>query len=400
MRDSNGPAAVHRSRRRLPPRHTFTTQFISETMTAIRFVMLGGFLGAGKTTTIARLARHYQDRGLKVGIVTNDQATDLVDTNSLRAQGFDVGEVPGACFCCNFNKLTETVAELERSARPDVVLAEPVGSCTDLVATVVRPLQQLFGGTFDVAPYAVLLKPSHGGRILRNEPRAGFSPQAAYIFKKQLEEADLIVINRLDELPPAEADALAALLARDYSQTPVMRMSAKTGAGFDALVEFLDQRGAFGRRILELDYDTYAAGEAELGWLNSSLTVRAARPFALDALLLDIIGRLQQSLAALAAETAHLKAIGMADGAYGVANLVSSFSPPELSLPARAQTVEAQLVVNARVAVDPEILTARVEQAVREACAALRATAAFQQTQSFRPGRPVPTHRILEPVSS
>src|SRR5947207_7547733 len=111
-------------------------------MSSLRFLMLGGFLGAGKTTAIARLARHYQSRGHKVGIVTNDQATDLVDTNSLRAQGFDVGEVPGACFCCNFNKLTETVGQLEKSARPDIVLAEPVGSCTDLVATVARPLQQ------------------------------------------------------------------------------------------------------------------------------------------------------------------------------------------------------------------------------------------------------------------
>ena len=60
-------------------------------MLPIRFIMLGGFLGAGKTTTIARLARHYQKQGKKIGIVTNDQATDLVDTNSLRSQGFDVG---------------------------------------------------------------------------------------------------------------------------------------------------------------------------------------------------------------------------------------------------------------------------------------------------------------------
>src|SRR4051794_12076264 len=204
-------------------------------MSAIRFVMLGGFLGAGKTTTIARLARQYQSLGHKVGIVTNDQATDLVDTNSLRAQGFDVGEVPGACFCCNFNKLTETVGQLEKSARPDLILAEPVGSCTDLVATVIRPLQQLFSAQFDVAPYAVLLKPSHGGRILRNEAKGGFSPQAAYIFKKQLEEADLIVINRIDEFSATEADSLENLLKRDYPGTPVLRMSAKTGGGFDGL---------------------------------------------------------------------------------------------------------------------------------------------------------------------
>ena len=57
-------------------------------MKRLRFVMVGGFLGAGKTTTIGRLARHYQERGQRVGVVTNDQAADLVDTSSLRSQGF------------------------------------------------------------------------------------------------------------------------------------------------------------------------------------------------------------------------------------------------------------------------------------------------------------------------
>lgn len=368
-------------------------------MSSIRFLMLGGFLGAGKTTTIARLARHFQSQGKKVGIVTNDQATDLVDTNSLRAQGFDVGEVPGACFCCNFNKLTETVGQLEKSARPDIVLAEPVGSCTDLVATVVRPLQQLFSATFDVAPYAVLLKPSHGSRILRGDAKGGFSPQAAYIFTKQLEEADLIVVNRTDELSAGEAAELTGLLQKQYPTTPVLKMSAKTGTGFEALVEFVEQRGRFGQRLMDVDYDTYAIGEAELGWLNSSLTVAAPQPLDLDALLLDIISRLQSSLSTIDAETAHLKAIGMADGVYGVANLVSSFSTPELSLPSRATVKEAQLVVNARVATAPETLTAQVESAVRAAAAARSAKATFHQTQSFRPGRPVPTHRILQPTA-
>ena len=362
----------------------------------IRFLMLGGFLGAGKTTTIARLAAFYQSRGQKVGIVTNDQATDLVDTNSLRARGFDVGEVPGACFCCNFNKLTETMAELAADQRPDIILGEPVGSCTDLVATVVRPIQQLYGSQFDVAPYAVLLKPSHGGRILRGDAKGGFSPQAAYIFDKQLEEADLIVINRCDELSPAEADELEGLVRSKYPGRPILRMSAKTGRGFDAFVEFVEQRGRFGQRLMDVDYDTYAIGEAELGWLNASLTVSSADPFALDELLTDVVVRLRDSLATIPAETAHLKTIGMADGLYGVANLVSSFSTPELSVPSRGRVKSAQLVVNARVAVAPEILTEHVERAVQAASAARGASAEFQQIQSFRPGRPVPTHRILE----
>tara|TARA_R110002073_G_scaffold133122_14_gene280272 strand:- start:40761 stop:41864 length:1104 start_codon:yes stop_codon:yes gene_type:complete len=365
-------------------------------MSSIRFIMVGGFLGAGKTTTIARLARAYQQQGLKVGIVTNDQATDLVDTHTLRSQGFQVGEVAGACFCCNFNELTNTTDQLQCDDKPDVILAEPVGSCTDLVATVVRPLMQLFGDRFDVAPYGVILKPSHGRRILKGDPKAGFSPKAAYIFKKQLEEADFVLINRADELSEQELDELTRLVASEAPNVPLLRISAKTGDGFDAFLELLDQRGEFGRRILEMDYDVYAEGEAELGWLNMSLTATGETEFDLDALVLDIVNRLQTSLANATAETAHLKAIGLSDGAHAVANLVSSDTSSELSLPSEHKTKSAELVVNARVAIDPAQLQTLVESAVEQACEHHGAKTEVRQTQAFRPGRPVPTHRITE----
>src|SRR5204862_5338379 len=130
------------------------------------------------------------------------------------------------------------------SERPDVILAEPVGSCTDLVATVVQPLKDLYGERFQVAPYAVLFKPVHGLRILRNEA-GGFSPKAAYIFRKQLEEADAIAINRIDEITPDVLAELGARLAQEFPGTPVLRISARTGQGLETLTEFLDQRGNF-----------------------------------------------------------------------------------------------------------------------------------------------------------
>jgi len=166
-------------------------------------------------------------------------------------------------------------------------------------------------------------------------------------------------------------------------------MSAKTGAGFEALLEVLDQQGSFGRRILDLDYDVYAAGEAELGWLNSSLRVTAPAPFSLDDLSLSIVQRLQQSLAADDAEPAHLKTIGMSEGSHGVANLVSSDTPAVLSLASHCRTRQADVIVNARVAIDPQVLERHVQAAVRAACQALSATPEFLQTQSFRPGHPI-----------
>jgi Ni2+-binding GTPase involved in maturation of urease and hydrogenase len=365
-------------------------------MQTIRFIMLGGFLGAGKTTAMARLARHFMSQGRRVGIVTNDQAQDLVDTHSLREQGFPVEEVAGACFCCKFDDLIGKVSSLEKAKHPDVILAEPVGSCTDLVATVVQPLKDLYGAQFSVAPYPVLFKPSHGLRILRNDTGSGFSPKAAYIFRKQLEEADAVLLNRIDELSAAQIDEIAALVNKEYPGVPVLRVSAKTGQGFEAVHELLNQEGAFGRKILDIDYDTYAEGEAELGWLNSSVRVAAPAAFDLDAFLLDIVRGLQAALKPTGAEIAHLKAIGLWEGFFGVANLVSSGGEPTLSLPSHCQVKETDLIVNARVAIDPGILQNQVEHVVTKVCAARSAQAQDAKTQSFRPGRPTPTHRYAQ----
>ncbi len=361
---------------------------------APRFIMIGGFLGAGKTTTIARLAAHFRSQGKNVAIVTNDQAADLVDTLLLRSQGFNVGEVAGSCFCCNFDALTGTVESLSESERPDVVLAEPVGSCTDLVATVIRPLEQIYDQTFDIAPYGVIIKPSHGSKILGGEGQRGFSPKAEYIFRKQLEEADFVILNRIDELSTESVDNLNRLLAEQYANIPVIRMSAKNGIGFEALCEFLDQQGTFGQRIMEVDYDIYAEGEAELGWLNCQARLRSDEQIDLDSFLMQLLTSLHQALVSMDAEVAHLKVIGMAEGVYAVSNLVSNVDSPVLSLPSHWKGQEADLVVNARVAVSPEELETLVRTKLAVQGEAFHASVEVRTLQCFRPGRPVPTHRL------
>jgi G3E family GTPase len=258
----------------------------------------------------------------------------------------------------------------------------------------VQPLKDLYAGRFEVAPYAVLFKPSHGIRILKNQPAGGFSPKAAYIFKKQLEEADAIVINRIDEFDPPRLEELTRLLGESYPGVPVLKVSAQTGQGFDALTELLDQKGAFGRKILDIDYDTYAEGEAELGWLNASVRLTAEKPFDLDALLSAVLRGLADVCRTLGGEVAHLKLIGMDEaGVFGVGNVVSSDTEPKLSLASGLKPREADLIVNARVAIDPAVLEAEVRRVVATECKKAGVTPEFRTSQSLRPGRPVPTHR-------
>ena len=89
--------------------------------------MVGGFLGAGKTTVMLRLSQHLAARGVRVGLVTNDQSSGLADTTLLSASGFPVEEITGGCFCCRFNSLTEAAERLTSRVTPDVFLAAHTG---------------------------------------------------------------------------------------------------------------------------------------------------------------------------------------------------------------------------------------------------------------------------------
>jgi G3E family GTPase len=367
-------------------------------MSTVRLILVGGFLGAGKTTTLARLASHYQQQGLRVGMVTNDQAQDLVDTNLLRAQGFAVEEVPGACFCCRFDELISKFGSLEESERPDIILAEPVGSCTDLVATVVQPLKALFADRFIVAPFAVLFKPSHGLKILRNES-AGFSPKAAYIFRKQLEEADLVILNRIDELETPQLAELVALLEKEYPQKLVIPVSAKTGAGFEKLVSELESSSdRFGKNILDIDYDIYAEGEAEMGWLNLTVNWESASKMMVDDITLQLLNGLHRELQLQSFEIGHLKIIALEEGGYAVGNVVSNGTEPVLSLASNLSSSKFQLIINARVATDPVQLESLVRQVVEEVASRLECQIKIDHVQSLSPGRPNPTHRYAEAI--
>src|SRR5262245_36691175 len=140
-----------------------------------QYIMLGGFLGAGKTTAVSKLAHHLTSQGRRVGLITNDQGSELVDTAMLASHGFPVEEISGGCFCCRFNSLIEAAKKLSVENRPDVFIAEPVGSCTDLVATVTYPLRRIYGHNFSIAPLSVLLDPIRGLRIFNLAPGGTFS---------------------------------------------------------------------------------------------------------------------------------------------------------------------------------------------------------------------------------
>ncbi|MEZ6016270.1 MAG: GTP-binding protein [Planctomycetota bacterium] len=375
-------------------------------MTRAHYVMIGGFLGAGKTTAMARFAAHLAAAGKRVGLITNDQSSGLVDTALLKAHGHAVEEIPGGCFCCRFNSLAEAAERLERDAHPDVYLAEPVGSCTDLVATVSYPLRRIYGARFQIAPLSVLVDPARAARVLGLAEGRAFTEKVLYVYEKQLEEADLIVVNKVDTLDVSERRALVGALEQRFPRAEVLCVSARTGEGCDAWFERIlraESLGAPDAPTMPIDYVTYAEGEALLGWHN--LTARLvdptggalAAPFDANALLVELAGLVRARLHDAGVEIAHLKLTldaGDASGRLAALSLVSTDGPLDLREALVDGVTGGQLIVNLRAEADPDLLSATVAQALAEATAALPGLApVIEHAEHFRPSPPVPTHR-------
>src|SRR4051812_19155257 len=275
------------------------------TSSKARYIMIGGFLGAGKTTAVARLAQRLSDQGLKVGLITNDQGRELVDTAMLRAKGFATEEIPGGCFCCRFNSLVDAAAKLTETTLPDAFIAEPVGSCTDLVATVTYPLRRMYGEEFAIAPLSVLVDPVRAEHVFGLAEGKKFSEKVLYIYHKQLEEADLIVICKSDLLDTDRLTALRTKLALEFPRAEIFDVSVRSNRGVDAWFARLVGNEQQARATMEVDYEIYAKGEALLGWLNATVQLASTAGFDADAVLTALACDIQERLDG--AEVAHLK---------------------------------------------------------------------------------------------
>jgi len=368
-----------------------------------RYIMIGGFLGAGKTTTVAKLAQRLTERGLKVGLITNDQGRELVDTQMLRAKGFATEEIPGGCFCCRFNSLVEAADRLTTASQPDVFVAEPVGSCTDLVATVTYPLRRIYGDHFTVAPVSVLVDPVRAARVLGLESGGNFSEKVVYIYKKQLEEADLLVINKLDLLSPERVVQLRTALAAQFPRAEILAVSARAGTDLDAWFSKLEHEVHGTGPTMDVDYDVYADGEALLGWLNATVQLEATTPFDPDRVLTALARDIQDRLRAQRAEVAHLKMTYSPDealaGEIAAVNLVRNDFVPELSLKLPEPSKRGQLIINLRAENAPDALALIVRESLHTVQGLVPTLSAqLHHLEHFRPGRPTPTHRDQLPA--
>jgi len=347
-----------------------------------KLILVGGFLGSGKTTLLAEAARRLAKQGKSVGLITNDQAPELVDTLLLTGIGNGVSELAGSCFCCNFNGFIDSIQSLVKQGA-EIIIAEPVGSCTDLSATIVNPLKK-FHPDWSLAPLSVLVDPTRLPEIY-GKAASSVDADALYIMELQLAEADRIFISKSDLLSDAGKKDALTLLEQKYPGKKIGFLSSKSGEGLDAWFVEVQSAADAGTTIVPVDYDRYAHGEAVLGWLNA--TAKVASNTDGEKLLTDLLTAFHAEIKKTNSEVGHVKALLNIGGREWVGNLTSLQGNVDIR-DTEPKSGSGVLVLNARVQTSPEAL----ETLVRTLLGTFNIS--IDSLRCLMPGRPVPTHRF------
>jgi Ni2+-binding GTPase involved in maturation of urease and hydrogenase len=356
--------------------------------------LVGGFLGSGKTTAIIGAVKVLLDQGKKVGVITNDQGKYLVDTAFFRFSNVPTVEVTGGCFCCNYDDLDERLDQLAEAVRPDVIFAESVGSCADIVATVVKPLISLRRRDTALTSFSVFAD----SRLLRMRLLGldlPFNEDVIYIFDKQIEEASLLVINKTDLLPAGQDQELAVLARSHFPNKQYIFQDSRQPAQVQHWLEVLDSTPYdFQSRPLEVDYARYGAGEARLAWLDEKLVLKVLSGKA-GALLVNLIRAVLDALQEQHLSIGHLKFF-----------IQSGEKEVKVSFPTLPEddwedqvgcfdgSDEIQLLINGRIEVKASILKDLIQAALEKVANSFQVEINQVEIDYFHPGFPRPTHRM------
>jgi len=353
--------------------------------------IVGGFLGSGKTTAITGISTILLNKGKKVGVVTNDQGTYLVDTRFVKSNNIQTEEVTNGCFCCNFDSLSSKIETLKEAAQPDYIFAESVGSCTDIVATVIKPMLIFKKELFDNITFSVFAD----SRLLLNFLRGNelpFSNDILYIYAKQLEEADLLIVNKTDLLNKDEFKEIKDLIELKLTTSKILYQVSINENSLTNWLETIDAITRQKRESLNIDYDIYGKGEADLAWLDEEIMIESesenVTSFAYY-LIEEIIRQIKQQHFTIG----HLKFM-LIDDAWNQKISFTTISDEDFNQKQHYHSSKKiKIMVNARIETTPD----QAKEIIKNAIEAI-STPSINITESnavaFQPGYPNPTHRI------
>jgi G3E family GTPase len=355
--------------------------------------LVGGFLGSGKTTAIANSCKILSDRGITTSVITNDQGDYLVDSRFVQHSDIPYAEVTGGCFCCNYNQLDTQITTLKNNFNPSAIFAEFVGSCTDLVATVLKPLLEYRGAVNEQVTFSSFVD-AQLFLMYQQGTDLPFSLETKYIWEKQIEEAEILVINKTDLLSKDELDKLEVLTNHLY---PLKQLLFQNSLDNDSLNKWIDiinkQPENQIHSTIDIDYDKYGKGEANLAWLDEEIEIISSDNRAVE-FTYNFIRQITDDIVQKGLTIGHLKYfLSFNNQSLKLSHTTisdKSFQEPLVY----EKSVSVDLLVNARIQTSPDELRKILFENLKK----LKSHDGVQVNEKFlsyfQPGFPNPTHRL------
>ena len=311
-----------------------------------KFAVVSGFLGAGKTSVMMALTKSGPERRAPAAMISNDlgSGVTLADHRFAALSGARAAEITDECICFCHDVLTARLREFF-DAGCELVLSDIPGFGVGALEHVYHGLTREGLDGFALAPFTVVTEPRRAA-LLRDGDRGDLT----VILRAQLMEADLIVLNKCDLIGADEAEALAAYLAGAFPEARILRVSAVTGEGLDALADAL-YGGTASLRHPAIDYGG-AALQGAMGKLSEFyLQYRAevcCDDFDGTAYLTDLAVRAREGFRAAGAEIPHLKLLAWTpEGDFGKVDLLGAALAPEITRPFAGRCTDVAVVLNA-----------------------------------------------------
>ena len=353
--------------------------------------LLSGFLGSGKTTAIANAAVGLMQAGKRVGVITNDQGKYLVDSKFINSKGIPVVEVSNGCFCCNYETLDKHIIALDKTQAPDYIFAESVGSCTDIIATVLKPLQAYRSQLFDTISLSTFGDARMLVRYLKKQTLP-FSEEVNYIIQKQYEEADILVANKADLLKEPDILFLKQEIKKAFPDKVVLFQNSHKVTEVENWVQHADlDVGTKGRKSLEINYERYGKGEANLGWLDQNIVIEGIKAMQGVQFLADLI---YQEIISQKKSIGHLKFI-ISDGSQTCKRSYTSFDENLSIEKIRSSSEKVELLINARIEASPEDLKQIIKGCITQTINTFNVKLETTSQDAFVPGFPNPKYQLV-----